>query len=50
MKLQGHLMLCWFVFLMKMAKMKKKAILSIEDDECFELEESLGMEKKMGAF
>ena len=40
--------LCWFVFLlslMKMAKMKNKAILSIKDDECFELAESLGMEK-----
>ena len=40
--------LCWFVFLlslMKMAKMKNKAILSIKDDECFELAEFLGMEK-----
>ena len=40
--------LCWFVFLlslMKMAKMKNKAILSIKDDECFKLAESLGMEK-----
>ena len=40
--------LCWFVFLlslMKMAKMKNKAILSIKDDKCFELAESLGMEK-----
>ena len=41
--------LYWFVFLlslMKMAKMKNKAILSIKGDECFELAESLGMEKR----